>query len=152
MRLNVSRFWIVGSLLVVLALGLPACGNDNNSQSSTAQPQTLSTPPEYVASTGQECAGEKNCTSETQAMETLAAGARKQFTYTCSAAYPYLQNWDVAQHRYITVSAISFTSDSITLVAKNYGSSPGNFAVSLGCAMQPATRVDFMVSSGYRPS
>ena len=151
MGLNASRLLVAGSLLF-LALALPACGNDNNSQSSTTQAQTLSTPAEYVSSTGQECAGAKNCTSETRAMETLAAGERKQFTYTCSSANPYLQNWDVAQHRYITLSAISFTSDSITLVAKNFGSSPGNFAVSLGCATQPATRADFMVSSGYRPS
>jgi hypothetical protein len=142
MGVNTSRLLIAGSLLIAFALALPACGNDNNSDSNRAA---------YSASTGQECAGVENCTSETKPMETLAAGARTEFTYTCSSTNPYLQNWDVAQHRYITLSAVSFTPDSITLVAKNLGSGPGNFDVSLGCATQPATRLDFMVSSGYRP-
>lgn len=141
MNFNVLRLWMTGSLLVALALALPACGNDNNSQSNT----------EYATSTSQECIGATDCTSEVQDTETLAPDVRQQFTYTCSQANPYLQNWDASQHRYITLSAVSFTSDSVTLVAKNYGSSPGNFSVTLGCATQPTTRADFMVSDGYQP-
>lgn len=151
MMFNRLPMWVTGGLLVALTLALPSCGNDNNSQSNQTQAQTVAQPPEYVTSTSQGCAGATNCASEVQGAETIAAGARQQFTYTCSQANPYLQNWDASQHRYVTLSAVSFTSDSITLEAKNFGSNPGNFAVTLGCATQPTTRVDFMVSTGYRP-
>lgn len=140
---NVLRLWVTGSLLVALALILTECGNGGSSQTVKSA--------DFVSSTQQECLDATNCTSEVQSTETLAPDVRQQFTYTCSQANPYLQNWDASQHRYITLSAVSFTSDSVTLVAKNYGSSPGNISVALGCATQPPTRTDVMISLGYHP-
>jgi hypothetical protein len=127
----------------MLALALAGCGNGRTSRAATRH--------EFIISTGQECDGESNCISEVQPLETLAPDERREFTYTCSKDHPYIQNWDVSQHRFLYVTVVGFPKGGLTVAAKNYGSFEGNFSVALGCATQPTTRDDFMVSNGFRP-
>ncbi len=91
-----------------------------------------------------------NCESEQQGMVTIPAGAREQFTFTCSQQDPYLQSWDAAQHRYIELGAAGFTPGSVTLIAKNVGLKPGSFIVTLGCMPQASASTDYMGSKGYK--
>lgn len=143
MSLRVFWLWIgLGLLFPLLLLSRPA----------NARTTSASALRGLVKSTHEECKdAATNCVSEQQDPVTMPPDARQTFTFACSAADPYLQGWDAAAHRLISLSVVSFTSGSVTLIAKNDSVKPRGFIVTLGCMTEPTTSTDFLSGIGYKP-
>jgi hypothetical protein len=143
--MSLRAFWLWIRLGLLFPLLLPACSAYAGTPSAPALRGLMK-------STHEECkdAG-TNCVSEQQDPVTMPPDARQTFTFACSADDPYLQGWDAAAHRLISLTVVSFTPGSVTLIAKNDSVKSRGFIVTLGCMTEPTISTDFLSGIGYKP-
>lgn len=117
----------IGQLLPAACLLLVACDQVGGSNQ-----QPLDTEPLLS-----NCVAAAGCEEVTQTTETLEAGRREDFLFTCPGGRDFLHDWDAAVDADISVHLVRHYPDSVAVRVRNGGPGAGSFALTLGCSDRP---------------